>query len=102
MLCELNPRLVLESDPDAGRRDWPWLNDENLDALERGCRHYLGEGEPVHEQQLHAMLATLAPLTIAEPVPTHSRDELCALANAQVVNVAWHQSFSLISTGNYY
>jgi hypothetical protein len=106
MLRELNPRVVLEADPETGRRDWPWLNDRDLDAVERACRYYANTPVPTHERELLELVATLAPLTILapiatlvplttlDPVPTHSREELCTLANAQAVDLLWHHSLS--------
>ena len=94
VLRELNPPLLLQADTETGRRDWPWLNDRDLDAVERAYRYYANTPVPTHERELQKLLATLAPLPVLDPVPTHSRTELCALANAQAVDLFWHHTLS--------
>lgn len=70
-LRELNPPvLLLAVDEPNGtvRRDWPWLADEHLDALEYRCQQYLGTAPAAHRQELNNLLAGLAPVATLLPV----------------------------------
>lgn len=52
VLRELNPSLLLQADTETDRRDWPWLSDQHLDAVESACRYYANIPVPSHEREL--------------------------------------------------
>lgn len=64
VLRELNPLVVLQAFEKLDgtmRRDWPFLSDENLDAINARCRYYTGITPLTHETELHNLLFELAP-----------------------------------------
>ena len=80
VLRELNPPVLLQADTETGRRDWPWLSDQHLDAVERACRYYANIPVPSHERELQKLLVDLLP-------------------SVEAADKIWHQCLRLACTG---
>ena len=65
MLREFNPRVLLQANAETGRRDWSWLNDETLAAVDSKSRQGIGMATPAHQAALDALLFGLSPQGLA-------------------------------------
>lgn len=65
MLREFNPRVLLQANAETGRRNWPWLSDEILDAVDSKCRQSIGMAMPAHQAALDALPFSLIPQGLA-------------------------------------
>ena len=65
MLRKFNPRLLLQANAETGRRNWPWLSDEILNAVDSKCRQSISMATPAHQAALDALPFCLIPQGLA-------------------------------------